>query len=238
MSSSSTNDPGLVPSPQNLPTPEAGQNVNIRPGSALAVLGVFVEVIRKRFLPPLEIPFIYRWDPDIKKTNIAIESAFNEDKAHMNKRPAIFVDRDEQVTGRSVVGDLAGHTLTTGKKTFWALQTVPILIECVAAKKAESAIIADITSVFLHASSDLIQAKFAFHEMTPVTCGRTQPYPRDKDQWVTPVSFSVQYDLRWSNKPTAALLQQISMDVSASNFQNATDYFETLALYGTTSDAE
>lgn len=223
-----TTDPLLVPDPLGVVAPEKDQVLNIRPGSSLAVVGVFVEVIRKRFKPEFGLP--WAWDNDIKKTKIAIESAFNEDKEHNNFRPAIFVDRDDMVLGRTVIGDLAGQHIPSGLKAFWALQTVPILIECVAAKKGESAVIADLTSIFLQASSDLIQAKFAFHEMTPVTVGRTQPYPRDKQQWVTSITFNVQFDVRWTNKPTGPLIQEIEADIQASNVDDATAFFETIAL--------
>lgn len=223
--------PTYVPEPQVLPAPEKPQQITLRPGSGLAVIGVFVEVIRKRFSP--DIPGLpWTWNDDIKKTKIAIESAFNEDKDHRDFRPAIYVDRDEQILGRTVIGDFAGQQLTSGLRGFWALQTVPILIECVAAKKAESAVIADVAGIFLHASSDLIQGKFGFHDMTPVTIGRTQPFPRDKTQWVTPILFNVQYDLRWTNKPTGPLLAQIEAAVTASGSTDATQYFEQLALWG------
>lgn len=226
----------LTPSPKNQPAPDGNQPINVRPGSTLAVLGVFLEVIRKRFTPENSLP--WEWHRDIKKkpkdaVAIAIESAFNEDKDHANYRPAIYVDRDELIVGRTVIGDAAGQNLRNGLKAFWALTSLPILIECVAAKKSESAIIADLTAVFLHASSDLIQSAFGFHEMTPPAMTRTQPFPRDKDQWVTSISFSVQYDFRWTNKPTAALLQQIVTEITASGHDSATSYFETIALTGT-----
>lgn len=219
--------PSLVPDPQLLPNTAEAQQQNIRPGSGMAVIGVYVEVVRSRFGDGT-LPWVY--DPDIKKTKIAIESAFNEDKEHRDKRPAIYIDRDEQIIGRSVVGDFAGQNLKSGKRGFWALESVPILMECVAAKKAESAIIADVAGIFLHASSDLIQAAFGFHEMTPITRGRTQPYARDKAQWVTPITFSVQFNLRWTNAPTGPLINQIVARAVASGFDNPTAYFEFIAL--------
>ena len=221
--------PTLVPNPKNLPSPDQGQPPAVRPGSGMAVVGVFVEIIRERFRAT---GTNWLYDDDIKKTTIAVESAFNEDDEHRNFRPAIFIDRDDEIIGRSVLGDLAGQNLKTGVKGFWALESVPILIECVAAKKAESAIIADIAGLFIHASSDLIQAAFGFHEMTPVTRGRTQPFPRDKKQWITPVTFSVQFNLRWSNQPSGPLIQQIVTRASLSGFEGATQYFEHVAIAG------
>lgn len=221
-------DPLLVPDPKNQPGPEQGQPVTIRPGSGLAMIGLFVEIIRKRFPAGSGLP--WTWDADPKKMSVAIESAFNEDKAHRNFRAAIYVDHDDQVTGRTVIGDSAGQNLKTGLKGFWALRTTPIVIECVASKRAESATLGDLVDIYLHASNDLIQAKFGLHEMTPPTLGRTQPSARDKEQWITPINFSVQYAVRWTNIPTGPLLQDIALKVSGSGFENATDYFEEIAL--------
>jgi hypothetical protein len=222
--------PVFVPDPELVPHPEQGQIATIRPGSGLAVIGLFVEIIRKRFGPENQLPWI--WSDDIKQTKIAIESAFNEDTQVRNFRPAIFVDRDEQVVGRNVLGDFVGQQLKTGMEAFWALETVPILIECLAAKKAESAILADLVKVFLHASRRLIQGKFGLHEMTPVNIGRPQPAARDKQEWITPVTFSVQYNFRWTNTPTAPLLQEIIAAIQASSAGGATAFFEQIAIFG------
>lgn len=223
--------PTYVPDPKVVPSPEEGQQVSIRPGSKLAVLGVFVEIIRKRFAANTVGPdFQWRWDPDIGKTRLAVESAFNEDKTHRNFRPAVYVDCDDQVMGRVILGDRVGLNYKTGLEGFWNLQSVPVLIECVTAKRAESAVLGDIVGIFLHASSDLIQAKFGFHDMTPVTIGRTQPLGRDKDQWVTAVTFTVQYPQRWTNTRTAPLLQEVELEVVRSGETTATDYFESIVL--------
>jgi len=226
-----SNNPTYVPDPKVLPSPEEPQQVSIRPGSRLAVIGVFVEIIRRRFAAcESGGEFQWLWSPDINATKLAVESAFNEDKTHRNFRPAVFVDADDQTMGRVVLGDRAGQNYKTGLEGFWNLQTVPILIECVAGKKGESAALGDVVGWFLHASSDLIEAKFGFHDMTPVTIGRTQPATRDKDQWTTSVTFTVQYDGRWTNAPTAPLLQEIALTVARSGCDSATEYFEAIAL--------
>jgi hypothetical protein len=226
-----SNNPTYVPDPKNQPSPEQPQHVSLRPGSKLAVLGVFVEILRKRFaIDTVSGDFQWLWNEDIKLTKVAVESAFNEDKTHRNFRPAVYVDCDDQTMGRVVLGDRVGQNLRTGLEGFWNLQSVPILIECVAAKRAESAALGDVVGVFLHASSDLIQAKFGFHDMTPMTVGRTQPSPRDKDQWITSVTFVVQYPLRWTNAPTAPLLQEMEMEITASGCGSATEFFEAVAL--------
>jgi hypothetical protein len=222
--------PTYVPDPKNQPQVD-GQPINVRPGSKLAVLGVFVVVIRQRFdAAQMGAQFPYRWYSDIKKTKLAVESAFNEDKDHRNFRPGVYVDCDDQTMGRVVLGDRAGRNAKKSIDGFWNLQTVPILIECVAAKRADSMIIGDLVGTFIQASSDLIQAKFGFHDLTPVTIGRTQPIARDKDEWITPVTLVAQYPMRWTNERTSPLLQEIEAQVARSDAESATEYFETIAL--------
>jgi hypothetical protein len=227
----SDNYPTYVPDPKLQPAPEEPQHASIRPGSKLAVLGVFVEIIRRRFSADVVgNDFQWRWDPDIKSTRIAVESAFNEDKTHRNFRPAVYVDCDDQTMGRVVLGDRVGVNLKTSLEGFWNLQSVPILIECVTGKRAESATLGDIVGIFIQASSDLIQGKFGFHDMTPVTVGRTQPAARDKDQWTTSVTFVVQFPQRWTNAPTGPLLRSVELDILRSGAVSATEYFENIAL--------
>lgn len=223
--------PTYVPDPKRQPSPEEEQSPRIRPGSKLAVLGVFVEVLRRRFmLGNVDASCPWVWNKDPSKATMEIESAFNEDKTAKNKRPAIYVDVDEQVNSRTVLGDFVGKEPRTGLTGFWHLRTVPILIECVASKRVESAIIADLVDVFLMASNRLVQAKFGFHDMTPTTVGRTQPYPKDKNEFVTSVTFTVQSVLRYTNAPTAPLLEEVTFDVARSDVESATEYFEAVAL--------
>jgi len=120
--------------------------------------------------------------------------------------------------------------MTDGLTGHFHLRTVPILIECIAAKRTESAILADITDVFLLASNRLIQGKFGFHDMTPTTVGRTQPNPKDKNEFITPVTFTVQSVLRYTNRPTAPLLEEVELEISRTSVDSATEYFETIAL--------
>ncbi len=227
MAEETRDPPLLVPDPKHDPSPEAAQNPRIVPGSPLAIIGLFVEVIRKRFAPSQNA--LYQWNADPKRTQIAVDSAWNEDDEIRNKRPAVYVDRDETTPGRTVLGDFAGQNLFSGKKGFWSLATVPIAIECVAAKKGESGILGDSVWIYLLASSDLIQAKFGLHEMTPPTLGRTAEYERDKKAWITPINFTVQFNLRWTNTPIAPMMQEIVSDIVSAGDATATAYFERAA---------
>lgn len=218
----------LVQNPQRQPRPEEAQNSRIVPGSPLAIIGLFVEIIRKRFTADAGLP--WTWNPDVKATQILIESAFNENTEARNKRPAIYVDKEASTIGRTVLGDRVGVRLKTQLDGQWGLQTVPITVECVSSKRGESAILGDLIQLYIHASSDLIQAKFGLHELTPVTLEKTTPFSRDKDSWVSAVTFTIQYPVRWTLEPTQVILQEIEHEIINSGDETATEFFERLAV--------
>jgi len=217
----------LIRSPSNQAAPDATQNERIVPSSPLAIIGLFVEIIRRRY--SIEgMPWV--WNESVHETQIVIESAFVENTEERNFRPAIFVDKDESTIGRVIVGDRAGVHLPSSMEGFYGLMTVPLLIDCISTRRGESATIGDTTQFYLHASSDLIQASFGLHDMTPVVLGRTTPFERDHDVWVTPVTFTVQVPVRWSSTPTAPLLQDIITEITHSDSDSATEYLEKIAI--------
>jgi hypothetical protein len=222
--------PTYVPDPQLTPHPEQRQPAVIVPGSRLAVLGVFLECIRGRFSPPnVEPTFQWAWTKDVNTTSLIVESAFAEDVTYKNVRPSIIVDVDDATVGRTVLGDLAGQNLQSGLRGSFHLVTLPILVECIAAKRGESASLADITGIFIQASARLIMAKFSFHDLTPVIIGRTQPAPSDKTKHITPITFSVQYPLRYTERPTAPLLADITAKIFESG-EDPQEYLESISL--------
>jgi hypothetical protein len=220
-----TNDPARRNPP---PTKASTQGDSIVVGSPLAIVGLFVEILRARFTTPNGPPD-WPWDANLNNTSIVIESGFaSPGNTERGKKPAIFVDKDESVYAKIVLGDRVGINWTNMADYQWTLSTVPVLIECVAAQKGTSAIIGDIVQWTIHCASDPIQGAYSFHDMTPPTLGRTVPYEADKESWVTPVSFQVQYNVRWSITPVAPLLQEIRAHIRAAG-TDATTYFIEVA---------
>jgi len=213
-----------------LPPPIKGQNQPsmIVDGSPLAIIGIFVEILQERFAPGNGLDN-YPWYEDQNQSKIVIASDFEDNVTERNKKPAIFVDKDQSVYGKIVIGDRAGYTIKDGKDFQWTLSSVPVLIDCVSDKRGESAKIGDIVQWSLHAASDVIQSTFAFHDMTPVTLGRTGPYEADKEAFSTPVTFNIQYNVRWTTVPIRALLQEIALRIEKTG-TSPTDYFVDIAL--------
>ena len=75
--------PSLVPNPKNLPSPDQGQPPAVRPGSGMAVVGVFVEVIRERFRAT---GTNWLYNDDIKKTTIAVDRTMIKDRLILSLR--------------------------------------------------------------------------------------------------------------------------------------------------------
>ena len=193
------------------------QQADIAPGSPLAIVALFNEIIRERFRPGNGLPWV--WSPNgtagcdelntpDSPRKIVIEPAFNEDPEVRNARPAIYVDKAETIAGKVVVNNFVGQQLTTGFQAFYTLATVPIEIECVGAK-GESATIADLTWFYLLAGRQQIMATFGLHDLTPPVLGRTGPYEADKLVWSTKVTFECQINVRWTTLPISPKLAEI-----------------------------
>lgn len=212
------------------PTRVSGQLQKIVDGSPLAIIGIFISVLRERFSgPDNPDPEAWAWVEDIQQTKLVIESAYCDQNTLRNRDPAIFVDKDQSVYGKIAIGDRAAHQIKNSQEVQWTLSTVPILIECIAKERGESAILGDIVHWTLQCASDVIQSSFGLHDMTPATCGRTVPYERNPEAWSTPVTFQVQYNVVWSYVPIAPLLQGIMARIDAAG-TTASDYFTQVTL--------
>lgn len=220
---------GMVKPP---PVRAAGQklSLNIVDGSPLAIVGIFVAFLRERFAPG-NGPSDYPWYEDANKARIFIESSFEDNDTKRGAKPALYVDKDQSVYGKSIIGDRAAHRFRDSKDAQWCLSTVPILVDCVSSRRGESAILGDITHWSLHVASDVIQKAFALHDMTAPTLGRTVPYEDDQEAWTTPVSFTVQYNVRWTVVPVAPLLSEIALKIQKSGM-SANEYLLELVARG------
>ncbi|MAG64354.1 MAG: hypothetical protein CMK74_00540 [Pseudomonadales bacterium] len=182
-------------------------------GSPLAVVGIFVSILRERFATGGVTN--YQWKEDVNQTEIAIESSFAESDEVRNFRPAIFIDKEQTVYGKTIIGDRVEKTLTTRKDVHWCLATIPLIIDCVSSRRGESTILGDVAQWTIHAASDIIQGTFGFHSMSAPQLGRTVPYEADKKAWTSPITFQIQYNVRWSTVPIAPLLQEIALHITA-----------------------
>lgn len=196
----------------------AGQQSEVVPGSPTAILALFSEVIRERFRPSNQLPWVWTEDPTPLPTEdgdldgprkILIVPAFSEHAEVRNYRPAIYIDKGDTQMLRAAVGHLAAVHLPSSTETFYAQASMPIDIECVSDSKGESATLADTVWFYILAGRNQIRQTFGFHELTEPVLGQTVPGEKDKVEWSTHVRFSVSIHLHWRTQPIAPLLQGI-----------------------------
>ena len=81
--------------------------------SSLDIIGMFLEMVRSRFVQPDNPKFPWQWNPDDKKSRIVIEAASNPYVSARDARPGVFVDRGAIVFPKLVLGDRAASDLPT-----------------------------------------------------------------------------------------------------------------------------
>lgn len=211
-------------------------------GSPLAVLGVFVEVVRARFQPPNRLPWQWRVDPRrLEEDNgsaehpfpIYIESELLDDPDARDFMPAIYVGNDDIRESRIVVGDKYAHHLPTRDQWYHAHEQIPVTLTCVSPTRAEASILGDIVYRHIQAGRNLIREEFDLHAIDNIVHGKTQPFRRngsDTDKWMAPVTFVVTMNVRWHVQPFAPVLQGIRLHLTAGGVDNATQRAIDIAL--------
>lgn len=219
----------MAGNPDSLVRPKGAQDSQrIVAGSPLAVQGVFIEVLRERFSEAANLDMV--WDPDPTLTGVLVEAAYNEETDSRSETPALYVERLQAVPIQVVTGDRAGVRLRDHFEGFYCLMQVDMQIECVANDRGVSAVLGDIVHWMLLASSDVIQRHFGFRDLAKPILGETVPFERAQTKWNTPITFQVQYEVRWAQLPIAPLLQQIGQRVNMSNTSTSEEYFHETTL--------
>lgn len=205
----------------------AGQHADIFYGSPMALVGLFVEVVRARYRADSAEALPWRWKddptPDVDEDNqptvnggvprtLYIESAFVDDPEARNYRPAILVDKGDTRLTKPVLGNRSGYVRHDGTETFYAPAAIPIEIQCISEKRGESGQLGDFTWFHLAACQALIRAESGVHDISPPVLGKTEPFRRtegNKEAWMTPISFDIIVEYRWKTRPIAPLLQSV-----------------------------
>jgi hypothetical protein len=145
---------------------------------------------------------------------LLIDSAYNIEKAARNYRPAIYVGRGAVRALKMSVNNFVGEYFPTQHKAYHCFASMPIVIECESEAAGESSTIAETVWAFVLSTREIFRETCGFHEITEPVLGETTPDTTDKQIWVTPVQFEVQYDVRWGVKPIAPFLRDLTMKLS------------------------
>lgn len=214
------------------PIPVEGQHAYINISTPMTLIGIFVAILRERFLvsTPSDPALKWNWIDDLKATAVFIESGFNEEMEARNTRPGIWVDRDQTSYGQVVIGDQdrIPQLLRTGHKYYYATAETDILIDCTDKKRGTSMMVGSVVQDFIQMSSRIIQAYFGLRDMSPVVLNRTTPFEKDRELMVSQVQFRVYYEARWDVLPINPVLHGINMKLT--DERDPELYFRDLAL--------
>lgn len=214
------------------PIPVEGQHAYINISTPMTLIGIFVAILRERFLAatPSDPELKWHWADDLKATEVFIESGFNEQMEARNTRPGIWVDRDQTSYGQVVLGnqDRIPELMRSSQKYYYTTAETDMIIDCTSKDRGESMMIGSIVQDFIQMSSRIIQAYFGLRDMSPIALNRTVPHEKDRELMVSQIQFRVYYEARWDTLPINPVLHGINMKLV-----DETDpelYFRDLAL--------
>ena len=200
--------------------------------SPLAVLGMFVTVIRERFSErnSSDPAFFWTWNEDPKTTGIFVESGWNENLEARTVRPGIWIDRGQNAYRQSSIGRQDQMPLQVHQQREYSHSFVEtdIMIDCTARKRGESMLLGSIVQDFIEASSDIIEAKFGLRHISDSILNQTAPFEKDDVLWNSQLSFRVFYEVRWITAPIQDLLNKISLRIEDSD--NPDNFFTEIIL--------
>lgn len=195
---------------------------DIKTGSPLALLGLFVEVVRVRFKEPnTDTGYVWRPDPTPLNTEestedeprfLYVESSDVNDPEARDMRPAIFVTKGETQLQQLVIGNRSDIDHRTRTERFYMPAVIPITLSCVSENRGESAIIADHAWFHIASATNYIRALFGINHIAPPMLGPTNLFRRNEggpDLYMTMVSFAVTVEFHWITRPIAPLLKEV-----------------------------
>lgn len=204
------------------------QHADIKVGSPLALMGLFVEVIRARFRGDNDdTSYVWRPDPvpdpsedgtpDAPRS-LYIEAGDGTDPEARDMRPAVFVNKEDTQLQQVVIGNRSDFDYRTRTERFYMQAIVPISIQCVSDNRGESAVLGDLVWFHLLSASNYIRSEFGINHIAAPVLGATRIFRRVEggvDAWTTPVSLAVTIEFHWITKPIAPLLKEVSARLSA-----------------------
>jgi hypothetical protein len=244
-----------IPTPQSdQGTPRIdGQQADIFPSSPMALVAIYVEIIRARFRDDNRLGLPYYWEEDPtpnpndtggeddsatggqnNATKLYIESAFTDNADARDFRPSIFVDKGTTVSSKIAVGNRAAIDLPSRTELFIDHEVTAMKIDVICKTRGQSATLADHVFRFLKGCREQIRPTFGIHDITPPVLNETTVYrrtPSDTESWSTPITFDITCKALWKTRPIAPLLQQIRFSLQTSGMVGTATELVGLELY-------
>jgi len=214
------------------PRPPTGSQAKLVISSPLTLLGVFTTVLREYFsAAAVHNPALpWEWEADLATTPLFIEVGWNTHLEARAVRPGVWIDCAQNVYNRVVIGDQdqIPENIPCNLEESYGQGETDISIDCTAAERTESTLLGSHVQNFVHSASNIIQAYFGLRDISPVLMNQTAPFQQDITLWSTPVTFRVNYEIRWATLPIHAILNSVHAHIQ--NVGDAGVYFRDVAL--------
>jgi hypothetical protein len=186
----------------------------------LAILGMFIAVIRERFKESnfSDPERSWYWVPEEAGTGVFIESGWNENLEARSVRPGVWVDCMQHVYRTSGVGrnDQMSEVVQHTHVRHHSFAETDIVIDCTARKRGESMLLGSMVQDFVQASTTLITRFYGLRQISDTLLNRAAPFEKDDTLWNSQVNFRVSYEVRWGTIEVPRILHQVTSTIIAS----------------------
>lgn len=203
-------------------------NPNVIPVKGpLAIIGVFLSILRARFRPEGNLNWVYQGNSEEDRlvNTISIEAGSNPLPEERNKRPAIYVIRNPISYNQSTIGDSYGTDLNSQTKIYYATAETSFTFIVESDQEGEASQIADIVLCSLMMGSDLIEETFKFRKLGPFAMSAVSKPIYDRTIAQVHISMGLTYDVRWLTIPIAPLLHEIVVKSKSTTYNSSDEYF-------------
>lgn len=201
--------------------------------SPLALVGVFLCILRERFDVSQGLEWDYRGDSSIlaaadderNSSEIHIEAGKNIDTEDYGRRPAIYINRGPISISQPAIGDLLDSNPKIAKKIFYAIAQTNFTFSIEAELPAEAENIADIVLSTLLMGSDIIEATFQFRKLGPFALSSRGTMRQDTEIHQINVNMGLSYDMRWTTLDIGPLMKEVIVKARDSSYTDNNDFF-------------
>lgn len=183
----------------------------------IAVIGMYVDVIRQRFIADAnsDPELNWTWEEDLSTTRIFIESGYNVNLEARTTRPGVWVDREQNHYLQWSIGnqDQIPRYIQTGMEVYYAPCEMDMMVDCTSPNRGESMLVGSIVQDFLQLTTPLINRCYSVRSVSPMVLGKTQKYEEDDTLWNTRINFRINYEMRWSTGPATVALNRLKAQI-------------------------
>jgi len=197
--------------------------------SPVALIGVFLAVIRERFSESHNLPWVYTpGDAERSDNSITIEAGTNPLTEERNKRPAIYVVRNAVAYKQATIGDKQMVQKKSGGVVYYATAETSFTFIAESDSEGEAAQIADVVLSTLMMGSDIIEHAFRFRKLGPFALSAAMRPVHEEPVAQIHISMGLTFDVRWATIPISPMLNEIVVKSTNSTYNSSEEYFSEI----------